>query len=327
MDRDRTRPGPADAVSFEARLRSSRVAVFILIPVLLITSVTLLRASGITTRPVLALTGAARDLSPGELASAAADAFELATVVGGTGYTFEVVQHGTMVQKEGGPSLEAPDPSDPAETVESSTQPVGTYLERGVVTPDGFHAEIRKGPDDPRAPPDWESAKTELAALVRDGRTYRNDGSGWYVTDRPPGLGLDPTTASLLPTLLRGLSQPADAEQPPPDASAPPEPGRAVPDPFADLAPARRLDGGTKVDDIPGIIAVDLADATELRGPAELAFDDAGRLVGLRVLARNTHLETYDLLIETVITFAYPISTPELPKPEPVWSPKDGGNS
>lgn len=136
MDRDRTRPGPADAVSFEARLRSSRVAVFILIPVLLITSVTILRASGITTRPVFALTGAAKDLPPAELASAAADAFELATTVGGSGYTFEVIQHGTMVQKDGGPALEDPDPADPAKTVESSSQPVGTYIERGSVTAD-----------------------------------------------------------------------------------------------------------------------------------------------------------------------------------------------
>jgi hypothetical protein len=216
MDRGRTRPETEDSISFEVRFRSSQALVLVLIPVLLVASVAVLRASGLTTRPVLAVTGAAKDLPPAELASAAADALELATTVGGSGYTFEVIQHGTMVQKDGGPALEGPDPADPAKTVEVGSQPIGTYIERGSVTADGFHSEIRNGPDDPQAPPDWESAKVELAALVRDGKTYRNDGSGWYVTDRPPGLGLDPTTASLLPTLLRGLSQLADATAPPP---------------------------------------------------------------------------------------------------------------
>jgi hypothetical protein len=90
-------------------------------------------------------------------------------------------------------------------------------------------------------------------------------------------------------------------------------------DPFADIAPTRRLAGGTRVADIPGVIAVDLAAATEIDDPAELAFDDAGRLIGLRVVARNTHLATYDLLVETVIRFAYPERAPPLPAPEPVY--------
>jgi hypothetical protein len=180
---------------------------------------------------------------------------------------------------------------------------------------------VRRGPADPTAKPDWDGQPLELAALVRDGTTYRDDGEGWYPTDRPPGIGLDPATAALLPTMLRGLTGVADAAERQPAPSDPPEPGRAVADPFAELAPARRLAGDTTVAELPGIIAVDLASATELREPAELAFDEGGRLVGLRVLARNTHLDRYDLLVETVITFGYPGQAPELPRPEPAWTP------
>jgi hypothetical protein len=314
----------APAAAFHARIQpGGRILVIALIPIVLLASVAMARASGVTTRPRLALTTAVgAELTPTDLPAAAADALEVATTLDGTGYTFEIVQHGTIVAKPDGPAIEAPDPTDPAKTVEAESAMVGTYLERGTVTPAGFHAEIRRGPEDPTAKPEWDGQSMELAALVVDGTTYRNDGEGWYATDRPPGIGLDPATAALLPTMLRGLTDVADDAQvrdAEPDAT--PEPGRAVADPFAEVAPARRLEGDAKVADLPGIIAVDLADSTELREPAELAFDDQGRLVGLRVLARNTHLDRYDLLVETVITFAYPDTAPELPKPEPAWTP------
>lgn len=315
------RDGPQfAAANFSGRLAGGRVMVALLVPILLVTSVALVRASGLTSRPRVALPGAAANMTPAELVVAAADAFELATATGGAGYTFEISQTGTLVAKPGGPLIEGPDPDDPGSTVETTSQVVGTYLERGTETPAGFHAEIRRGPTDPRAPPDWDGASLELAALVRDERTYRNDGAGWYVTDHPPGLGLDPATAALLPTMLRGLDDLQDAAGPQPEPSTSPEPG-ATADPFAGVAAARRLTGVTTVADMPGIIAVDLAPATELRGPAELAFDDAGRLVGLRVVARNTHLDRHDMLIDTVITFAYPGAAPALPDAQPVWTP------
>lgn len=325
MDRDRTRPEPGAATAFHERLQPGRVLVVALIPILLLASVAFVRASGITSRPRLVLAGAVANLTPAELAATAADALDLATAAGGPGYTFEIVQHGTVVAKADGPPIEVQDPADPAKSVTVDSHVVGTYLERGTVTPVGFHAEIRRGPEDPAAAPDWQKESMELAALVSGGKTFRNDGQGWYETTRPPGIGLDPTTAALLPTMLRGLDRLADTTGPVPQPSAPPEPGRAVPDPFADMVPARRLGGDAAVADIPGIIAVDLADATEMREPAELAFDDTGRLVGLRILARNTHLDRHDLLVETVITFGYPDTAPELPKPEPVWvAPADG---
>jgi hypothetical protein len=75
----------------------------------------------------------------------------------------------------------------------------------------------------------------------------------------------------------------------------------------------------TDVTSLPGIIAVDLGDATELRGPATLAFDDAGRLVSLQISARNTKLDVHDLIVDTLITIRYPDRRPELPRPEPAY--------
>jgi hypothetical protein len=68
---------------------------------------------------------------------------------------------------------------------------------------------------------------------------------------------------------------------------------------------------------VPGVVAPDLADFTELLAPVELRFDDGGRLIGLTILARNTHLDVHDLVVETVITLRYPAAPAELPVPEP----------
>lgn len=308
MTTDRIRFG-APGARYEGRLPGSRTLVLLLVPILLLASVALTRASGLTTRPAAVLApGAAATMAPEALTASAADLLEQATRKGGTGVTFAVVQRSRIEARPDGEPLELPDATDPTKHVVVEAIPAGTYLERGVVTPAGYFAEISRGPDDEKVALDWEGSQTELAALVRDGRTYRDDGSGWYETAHPPGLGLDPATAALLPTLLRALADPADAA----------EPARED-DPFAEQAPTRRLAGATRVADIPGIIAVDLAGSTELRGPAELAFDELGRLVGLRIVARNTNLEAYDLLVDTVITFGYPDAVPDLPRPEPAY--------
>lgn len=319
-----SRRSEAPAASFSERLPSSRILVGVLIPVLLISVVVGARGNGSRiAQEVRAVTGAVSTMTPAELAASGADAVEQAVGASGAGITFEVVQQATIAARDGGEKLEVPDPADPQKVVEVDSVPMGTYVERGTWTSIGFHSDIRRGPDERSTKIDWDGTPFELGALVHDGVTYRNDGEGWYETDRPPGIGLDPATAGLLPTMLRGLDDVVDKAEPEPDPSArpsvSPRPGRAVPDPFADIAPARRLAGDSAVADMPGIVAVDLADATELREPAELAFDDRGRLIGLRILARNTHLDRYDLLVETIITFGYPDSAPELPKPEPRW--------
>ena len=304
-------PITAPDAAYTVRFGSARIVVLVLVPVLLLAAVALARTSGLTTRPTSLLApAAALTMTAAELQATAAEAIERAVAAGGAGITFDIVQRSTLHARPGGEPLEMPDPADPQRTIAVDAVAASTYLERGALTPDGFHSEIRRGPDDPAAAIDWAATRMALAALVRDGKTYRDDGAGWYPTDRPPGIGLDPASAALLPTFLRGLAEPREARP-------------SGDDPFAAVAPARRLAGATGVAHLPGIIAVDLASATEIDDPADLAFDDAGRLIGLRVVARNTHLETYDLLVETVIRFAYPERAP--PLPDPAAQPAAGG--
>ncbi len=302
-------PDVGSATSFSGRLQAGRIAITFLIPIVLLATVAFARSSGLASRPSSFLApGAALTMTPAELQATAAQAIERAVGPSGTGITFEIVQRSALHARPDGEPLEIADSADPAKTVAVESVPAGTYLERGALTTAGFHSEIRRGPDDPAAKVDWNASPMELAALVRDGKTWRNDGAGWYATDRPPGIGLDPATAALLPTLLRSLGEARYKVPDPSDA-----------DPFADVAPTRRLAGTTTVADVPGIIAVDLATVTAIDDPVDLAFDDAGRLIGLRIVARNTNLDAYDLLVETVIIFAYPERAPPLPAPEPVY--------
>jgi hypothetical protein len=246
-------------------------------------------------------TGAAA-LSPGQLKAAGAAALEAAVLPAGSGYTFEIVQRSTMFAKPDGPRIEIPDPEDRYKTLGLTDEyELGSYIERGRVTPDGFWMEMRTGPGKD-AKPDW-AAEYQFGALVRAGRTYRNDGDGWYETDRPPGIGLDPRTAALLPALLRNATSAKDAGT----------------TPVNDMT-ARALTARGAVADIPGIVAVDGEAFTELSTPIALAFDDLGRLVRLQAVARNTTMSDFDLLVDTVITFAYPATAAPLPLPEPAYT-------
>jgi hypothetical protein len=266
------------------------------------------------TVPVTAVTGGAPTGAPAELTSAAADLLEAATAKGGSGYRFEIVQRSTITARPGGPLIEVPDPID-------RTKSLGTtdayYLiglvETGFVTPAGFYAELRAGPATPDATVDLEAGELAFRALVRDGTTFRDDGLGWYPTDRPPGIGLDPVTAALLPTLLRDVTDAADA----PLAAAEGELGTT------DDAATRALVADATVADIPGVVAVDGAPFTELTQPIELTFDAAGRLSGLLVTARNTNLETFDLVVVTEIRLAYDEVPTTLPKAAPAWDGAD----
>jgi len=173
---------------------------------------------------------------------------------------------------------------------------------------------------------------------VLDGIAYRNDGEGWHEADRLPGIGLDPATIARLAGLVSGAADdatdiPLDVARPideRPAADAPLGPETLAVDAAALAAaieglrgpaaePVRAMATTATVDDLPGIIAIDLAAATELLAPLELRFDEAGRLVGMTVLARNTNLEVHDLVVETVIALRYPGSPPTLPKPEPTY--------
>ncbi len=312
-----SRPNAAEA-GFEAHGRLARPAVrtlaLLLLPILLIGLVTVARANLAPGRlTLLGLTAGAEDATPAELTATAADALDAATAAGGSGYTFEIVQRAAIVFADG-----------------SEPHDLGTYLERGHAVPGGYVAEIRRGPEDPAAEVDFEAGTVELRALVREGLTWRDDGAGWYETSEPPGLGLDPVTAALLPTLLRESTELSDVTEPS-DGQAPAastDPGAVEPTGTGDPTPvppaggaARTLEATAEVTDVPGIIAVDLADSTELLEPVTFAFDDAGRLVGLTVVARNTRLETDELRVTTTMTFGYPLLAPGLPDPTEALAP------
>lgn len=253
----------------------------------------LLRSEGVL---VPLIRGGAAPGTPAELAAGAAQRLDEALASSG-GLTFEIVQTSTLVARQGGPRIPIPDPSDRHKTLGlADTYPLTTLAEFGVATRDGFYAEIRQagadGQPDPRA-------ELLFQALVRGPDTFRNDGRGWYATDAPPGIGLDPLTVRMLPQLLRNATEPRDTE----------------PEPVGGL-PLRALTATGRVADIPGVIAADGAGFTVLTGPITVAFTEDGRLAKLRVDARNTNLDTFDLIVRTEIEFQYG-GAGELPLPEP----------
>jgi hypothetical protein len=196
--------------AFSEQLPRRSLVMAILIPLLVLAAVGSARMAIVPARTTLIGAGAVADLTPVELASNAATELERAAGPGGLGYTFEVVQRATIQAHPGGPLIELGGPD--GEIVEVDHVAAGTYLERGAVVPDGFFAEVLRGHDDRVAPGD-DTAEVELSALVRGNETFRNDGAGWYATERPPGIGLDPVTAGLLPQMLRGLVDPSDPDQ------------------------------------------------------------------------------------------------------------------
>jgi len=258
-------------------------------------------ASRVATPIPVAFAAPALEGTPDDQLTVAADTIAVATAKGGSGFTFTVVSRSTLYQKEGGPLIEVPDPVDPSAKPDLvSTVYVGGSLADGLVTPDGYFLQLRGGPVPEKEAPDIDAAVPTLAALVKDGTTYRNDGEGWYETDLPPGIGLDEATIALLPKLLRDASSPSATE------------ARVV---DGDVAAAIEATG--RLADAPAIHAVGTLDYTELLGPMTFALDGQGRLVELRALMRNTKLETFDLLVETVITFRYPPERLVLPDPVP----------
>ncbi len=312
------RRAPEGAV-FHTRIEVGRSWLALFVPLFLIAGLLLARSSAVGPPLTLAaLTGAVDDASPAELTSAAATELETALSAGGAGISFEIVQRQTIVTRPGGPQVDVPDPVDPTRSLGlADSYEIGVLVSRGIATSAGFWSELRHGPrpDDPE-PYDYDQALISRQALVLDGTSWRDDGYGWHETSQVPGIGLDPVSVGLLARLLRDATDARDATTEASDLAARPE--------LADLAlaasdPARTLEADTTVADAPGIIAVDLAAATELRGPARLAFDASGRLIGLTIVARNTNLQTFDLVIETVITLAYPADPPPLPEPLPAY--------
>jgi hypothetical protein len=305
MARTAVRRAP-DGAAFHARLRRGGKTLAVLLPILLLVGVAVGRATTVSTHPtVISLTGAVSDVSPDELKLSAAGVIQAAIADGGTGVSFRIVQRTTLHTKPGGPPLQIPDSASPNQAdAHADAQDLGSVIEQGNVTPAGFWMEMRDGPATPDGQPDFDSAQYEYGTIATDGLTYRNDGGGWYPTDVPPGIGLDPASAPLLPRMLRQATDAKDGD--------PSQGGDGV---------TRTLQATTTVDDLPGIIAVDGAPFTKLTAPVVLGFDDQGRLIRLSVIAQNMGWDRYDMLVQTDITFSYPLTAPPIPSPEPLVDP------
>jgi hypothetical protein len=68
-------------------------------------------------------------------------------------------------------------------------------------------------------------------------------------------------------------------------------------------------------------MAIDAASFSELVAPIEYALDAQGRLVELHARMRNLRMETFDLIVDTVIRFDYGDPGP-LPEPVPTLPPE-----
>lgn len=289
-----------DRAQFAQRLPGRRLIPVLLVPILALGAVSIARANLSPARLAMGLNAGVTAVEPTELMVAAAAALEDATRPGGPGYRFEIVQTSTMVAKPDGPKIPIPNAIGRGTKELADRYYLHTLLERGVVRPDGFFSEMLAGPQEEGAKPDWEGALVMYQALVRDGARWRNDGNGWYEAATLPGIGLDPETALLLPTLMRNAEDPADAK-----------PG----DPKIDPEAARNLDARAVKTDIPGLVAADGLAFTELRGKFGYGFDDTGRLVSINTTALNTNMTDFDLVIETTIAIAYDNVGP-LPEPK-----------
>ena len=147
--------------------------------------------------------GQATSMTPDELRESGAAAIEGAIAEGGEGLTFEVVQRSTLYAKPNGPKIELRSPEDPKTVVGVVDEyQIGAILSRGGVTADAFWMDmlIARG-----EAIDFSSAELFARVLESDGKLWRDDGVGWYLTDESPGVGMDPATARALSGLLRSL--------------------------------------------------------------------------------------------------------------------------
>jgi hypothetical protein len=243
--------------------------------------------------------------SPETALATAATKLEGSTKAGGKGFSFTVVSRSSMHARPGGPRIEIPDPNDRYKSLGFADEYyTGAMIADGIASPDGFWLQMRGGPSSPDAQPDFANP-VEMAALTRDGKTWRDDGEGWYLTELPPGIGLDVATLAKLPGLLRR-------------GAAATELGQGT----VDGAPVARVSATGSIADAPGLLAIDGESFSELTAPVEYALDGDGRLVELHARVRNTNMEIHDLIVDVVVTFRYDPAPRALPEPAPTAPPE-----
>jgi hypothetical protein len=219
---------------------------------------------------------------------AAAKVFEAATASGGTGYRFDVVQRQVEYPRPSGPLPAVVDPSSPTTILRRADHLfVNSIVSRGRVSPSAFWMEMRFGPDEDQVGT-FDLAPSMFGVIVKGGQMWRNDGAGWFPTDVSPGAGMDPGTASKLPDLLRNLKNARDL-------------GTGA---GAD-ATLRHFSGAVDIANFPGVVASDGAKFTESPVAVHLWVDEQDRLVRLEARARNLNEPTFELRIDTVVSFTY----------------------
>jgi hypothetical protein len=235
---------------------------------------------------------------------AAAKALEAATASGGQGYRFDVAQRQVEYPKPGASGLPIVDQANPKAILKRVDHLyVNTVLARGAVAPGSFWMEMRFGPDETTTP-NYDVAPTMFGVIARNGGLWRNDGLGWFSTTVSPGVGMDPATAALLPSMLRSVTSLSDL-------------GRGA----IDGTPARHYQGVVDVAVFPGVIASDGAPFTESPIGVDLWLDGSDRLIALEGRTRNLNESALDLKIVTRINFSYqpaglapdPVPTAPLP--------------
>ena len=220
------------------------------------------------------------------------------------GFDFTVVSRSTLYAKAGGAKIQVPDPSDPYKVAGvADSYYLGASAAKGTVSGADYSIQMYGGATDAASPVDIGKLEPTLAGLVTGGKQWRNDGRGWYQTDQVPGIGLDPRTVTLLPTLLKHAS---GATSSAPTALG----GLQLPTVAASAAVA----------DAPGLMAPDAASFTAFAQPLSFAFDAQGRLAQLNVTMRNTRVSDFDLLVVTTVTFDYD-RVSAIPSPAPTLPP------
>ena len=262
-------------------------------------------SASLTSRPALTFGAGASSVPVAQASSASVLAKALAP--GGSGITFQVVQTSEVHARAGGSLIPVLDPRDPSKAASyADSVPSVSMVESGIATPDGFYAELMDGPS-PGASPDW-AGKPRYRALATGGKVYRDDGSGWYATDSPPGIGLDPASVRRLAGLVGNAASPADAGVDPANPSL------------------RLVAASASSADAPGLVASDGAAFTRLSGRATFALDPDGRVVRIHQIALNTNMTEFDLVVTTDIYISYgagalPAASPALARAQAAAQP------
>jgi hypothetical protein len=238
--------------------------------------------------------------------SGAASRLEESTRSGASGFSFTVVSRSTLFAKPGGPRIEIPDPDDRYKTLGLADEYyTGAAIAEGIARSDGFWLQMRAGPVKDAAP-DFANAQITMASLTRGTTTWRNNGDGWFVTDQPPGIGIDVQTLAKLPSLLR-------------NATSAKLDGTGT----IDGINVTKLSAGGTIDNAPGLMGIDAASFSELAAPIDYAIDGSGRLVQLHARVRNLRVETFDLITDVTVTLRYDPAPGSLPEPVPTAPPID----